>query len=331
MAMRQRSVRERWLEIVLSAFLALTFQQAAAAESKPFCSENVIRLVVPFAPGGPVDSAARLMAEPLRTALSQTVIVESRPGASGSVGAAYVAQQPGNGCTILISYDTQGVNPALYPHLPFDTLKDFKSVMLIGTVSNVVVVHPSQPWKSFDQFVSDAKKTEFAYATGGVGSLAHLTMKILEQDFGFHMRHVPYRGGSPAVQAVIGGHVPVMIGSVLSVAPAVQDNRIRALVQTGLKRDPLLPGVPTLNELGRSGFNVVSWLGVFMPAATSAEHVVRLNKELVTIMHDATIQSRFSALGVQVVASSPQELQTFLEKEVHRWTDVVKRYDIKAQ
>jgi tripartite-type tricarboxylate transporter receptor subunit TctC len=103
------------------------------------------------------------------------------------------------------------------------------------------------------------------------------------------------------------------------------------LVQTGLKRDPLLPNVPTLNELGRSGFNVVSWLGVFMPAATSAEHVARLNKELITIMHDATIQSRFNALGVQVVASSPQELQTFLEKEVHRWTDVVKRYDIKAQ
>jgi tripartite-type tricarboxylate transporter receptor subunit TctC len=203
--------------------------------------------------------------------------------------------------------------------------------MLIGTVSNVVVVHPSQPWKSFDQFVADAKKTEFAYATGGVGSLAHLTMKILEQDFGFQMRHVPYRGGSPAVQAVIGGHVPVMIGSVLSVAPAVQDNRIRALVQTGLKRDPPLPNVPTLNELGRSGFNVVSWLGVFMPAATSAEHVARLNKELIAIMHDATIQSRFIALGVQVVASSPQELQTFLEKEVHRWTDVVKRYDIKAQ
>jgi tripartite-type tricarboxylate transporter receptor subunit TctC len=321
----------RWLRIALSMPLALAFQQAAAAQTKPFCSESVIRIVVPFAPGGPVDSVARLISEPLRVALSQTVIVESRPGASGSVGAAYVAQQPANGCTILLSYDTQGVNPALYPNLPFDTLKDFKSVMLLGTVSNVVVVHPSQPWTSFEQLVADAKKTEFAYATGGSGTLAHLTMKILEQDFGFQMRHVPYRGGAPAAQAVIGGHVPVMIGSVLSVAPAVQDKRIRALFQTGLKRDALLPDVPTLSELGRPGFNVVSWLGMFMPKGTPDALITRLNEALVKIMRDATIQSRFNALGVQVVGSSPQEMQTFLEKEVRRWTDVVKRYNIKMQ
>jgi tripartite-type tricarboxylate transporter receptor subunit TctC len=301
----------------------------AAGAAEPLCPENAIKIVAPFPPGGPTDITARLLGERLREQFGQTVIVESRAGASGSIGTGYVAQQPGNGCTILLSYDTHAVNPAVYP-LPFDTAKAFRPVMLIGKLPNAIAVNAAQPWKSFDELIAAARKGGLVYASGASAGVAHFSMKLVEQMYGVEMQHVPYKGGAPAVQDLFGGHVPIMIGSVFALAPGVRDGRARALVQTGAQRHPLMPDVPTLAELGHPGFETASWMGIFLPASASDSTVTRLHDALAVALQEPVVRERLTALGVVLVGSSPEELGDFVKSEIARWTEVVKRYDIKA-
>jgi len=317
---------------VLAGALVLTLLLAGSASvraAEPFCPEANIKIVPPFPPGGPTDITARLLGDKLRVQFGQNVIVEPRPGASGAIGTGYVAQQPGNGCTILLSYDTHAVNPALYP-LPFDTLTAFRPVTLIGTMPNAIAVHPSRPWTTFDQLMAAAKKEHLVYASGATAGVANFSMKLIEQMYGVEMQNVPYKGGAPAAQDLFGGHVPMMIGSVFVLAPGVHDGRARALVQTGAKRHPLMPDVPTVAELGHPGFNAASWMGIFLPAGASDALVTRLHDALVVALQDAVVRERLTALGVEVTGSSPDELGTFVKSEIARWTDVVKRYDIKG-
>jgi tripartite-type tricarboxylate transporter receptor subunit TctC len=206
-------MRFRGCAIALAA--ALLMAEPGAALSQTVCPENVIRIIVPFPPGGPTDVAARLLAEKLKDRLGQNVIVESRAGAGGATGTGYVAQQPGNGCTMLLAYDTHAVNPVLL-QLPFDTIAAFKPVVMVGTIPNIIAAHPAQPYNTFAAMVADAKKEpdRLAYATGGTGTVAHLSMKQIEQQYGMQLRNVPYRGGAPAAADVVAGHVPMMVGSV---------------------------------------------------------------------------------------------------------------------
>jgi tripartite-type tricarboxylate transporter receptor subunit TctC len=307
----------------------LLFGNLSARAAEPFCPENSVKIIAPFPPGGPTDITARLLAEKLRVSFGQTVVTESRPGASGSIGTNFVAQQPGNGCTILLSYDTHAVNPALLP-LPFDTVTAFKPVMLIGTLPNAVAVHASQPWKTFAELVASAKKGDLVYASGAPAGVAYFSMKLIEQIYGIEMRHVPYKGASPAVQDLLGGHVPIMIGSVFALSPGARDGRVRALVQTGARRHPLMADVPTVAELGNPGFNTASWMGIFLPAAASDAMVVRLHDAIAVALQDRVVRDRLTALGVELVGSSPDELGAFVKSEIARWTEVVKRYDIRA-
>ncbi len=316
--------------VATTVCLAIAFALPAARAAEPFCPEANIKIVVPFPPGGPTDITARLLGEKLRVQFGQNVIVEPRPGASGSIGTGYVAQQPGNGCTMLLSYDTHAVNPALYS-LPFDTVAAFRPVMLIGTMPNAIAVHPSHPWKTFDELMAAAKKDHLVYATGASAGVAHFTMKLIEQMYGVEMQVVPYKGGAPAAQDLFGGHVPMMIGSVFVLAPGVRDGRARALVQTGAKRHPLMPDVPTVAELGHPGFNAASWMGIFLPAGASDALVTRLHDALAVALEDAVVRERLTKLGVDITASSPDELGAFVKSEIARWTDVVKRYDIKPE
>jgi tripartite-type tricarboxylate transporter receptor subunit TctC len=331
---RAAKARRNWPRRAGALTLALlALCTPARAEAQAFCPESVIKLIVPFPAGGPVDSTARIISEPLREVLEQTVILETRTGASGTTATAFVAQQPGNGCTVLLSYDTHGVNPALFDNLPYDTLTAFKPVTLLGTIPNVLAAHPSTPWKALEELVAAArgKDDEFAYATGGNGTIAHLTMKRIEQIYDIRMRHVPYRGAAPAVQDTLGGHVPMMMGSVLALGPATRDGRLRALVQTGARRHPLLPETPTLSERVERGFEAVSWIGVFLPASAPDALATRLNGALRDVLAKPDVKQRLAALGVEIVASSPAELQAFVENEVRRWSEVARRYNVKAE
>ena len=297
--------------------------------AEPFCPESAVKIVVPFPPGGPTDITARLLGARLRERFGQNVIVEARPGGAGSIGTAYVAQQPGNGCTILLAYDTHAVNPAIYS-LPFDTVAAFKPVTLIGTIPNTLAVHVSQPWKTFDELIADAKKTELVYATGSNAGVAHFAMKLIEQMYGVQLRHVPYKGGAPAAQDLFAGHVPMMMGSVMALSPGIQAGKTRPVLQTGLKRHPLIPDTPTVIELGHPGFTAVSWMGIFLPASAPDALVTRLHDELVLVLQDAVIRDRLATFGVEVVASSPQELGALVKSEVGRWGELVRRHDIKT-
>jgi tripartite-type tricarboxylate transporter receptor subunit TctC len=287
---------------------------------------------VPVPPGGPTDVSARVLAEKLKDRLGQNVLVESRPGAAGATGTGYVAQQPGNGCTMLLAYDTHAVNPSLLK-LTFDTATAFKPVMLIGTIPNMIAAHPSQPWKSFAEMVAAAKKENesLAYATGGSGTVAHMSMKLIEQAYGVKLRQVPYKGGAPAAADLIAGHVPMMIGSVTALGAFVRDGKARALVQFGAGRHPLLPDTPTLAELGQKGFTSEAWIGIFVPASTSDGSVTRFNTELKAVLQDPWVRERMAAIGVQLTGSSPEELGSFVKSEMARWGHVVRTYEIKPE
>jgi tripartite-type tricarboxylate transporter receptor subunit TctC len=310
--------------------LVVVASASVAQAVEPFCPESAVKIVVPFPPGGPTDISARILGERLRDRFGQNVVVEARAGASGSIGTGYVAQQPGNGCTILLAYDTHAVNPALYS-LPFDTVTAFRPVMLVGTIPNTLAVHPSQPWKTLDELMAAAKKTELVYASGASAGVAHFSMKLIEQFYDVELRHVPYKGAAPAVQDLIGGHVPMMIGSVVALAPAINAGKARALVQTGAKRHPLLPDTPTVAELGHPGFSTASWIGIFLPAGAPDALVARLHDDLAAVLQDAFIRERMAAIGVELVGSSPAELGTFVNAEIARWTDVIRRHNIKPE
>ncbi len=312
------------------AALALAFPGDALAQA--VCPENVIRIIVPFPPGGPTDVAARLLAEKLKDRVGQNVIVESRAGAGGATGTGYVAQQPGNGCTLLLAYDTHAVNPVLL-QLPFDTLTAFKPVVMIGTIPNIIGAHPAQPYKTFAEMVAEAKKEpdRLAYATGGTGTVAHLSMKQIEQQYGMQLRNVPYRGGAPAAADLVAGHVPMMVGSVQALGKFVQENKVRALVQLGTKRHPMLPDTPTMDELGIKGFSSASWMGIFVPSSTPDAIVARFHDDLANVLGDPWVRERMASMGVELTVGSSAELGQFVKAELARWGDVVKRYNIKAE
>jgi tripartite-type tricarboxylate transporter receptor subunit TctC len=323
--------RMRLEAVALAAVTALALS-VTATRAENVCPENVIRISVPFPPGGPTDVAARILAEKVKDRLGQNVIVESRAGAGGATGTGYVAQQPGNGCIMLLAYDTHAVNPVLL-NLPFDTLTAFKPVVMIGTIPNIIGANPSQPYKTFAEMVAEAKKEpdRLAYATGGTGTVAHLSMKQIEQQYGMQLRNVPYRGGAPAAADVVAGHVPMMVGSVQALGKFVQDGKVRALVQLGAKRHPMLPDTPTMDEIGMKGFSSVSWMGIFVPSATPDPIVARFHDELKIVLNDSWARERMASMGVELNAGSSAELGQFVKSEMARWGDVVKRYNIKVE
>lgn len=321
----------RWSALALAAGAAF-FLASPLAHAQPVCAENVIRIIVPFPPGGPTDVAARVLAEKLKDRLGQNVIVESRAGAGGATGTGYVAGLPGNGCTMLLAYDSHAVNPVLL-QLPFDTATAFKPVILIGMIPNIIAAHPSQPFKTFAEMVTEAKKEpeKLAYATGGTGTVAHMSMKQIEQRYDMLLRNVPYRGGAPAAQDLLAGHVPLMVGSVQALGKFVQEGKVRALVQLGSRRHAMLPDTPTMSELGMTGFNSSSWIGIFVPASTPDPVATRFYTELKTVLEDSWVKERMASMGVELLASPPAELGAFVKGEMARWAEVVKRYNIKVE
>jgi tripartite-type tricarboxylate transporter receptor subunit TctC len=205
--------------------------------------------------------------------------------------------------------------------------------VMIGTIPNIIGAHPSQPYKTFAEMAAEAKKEpdRLAYATGGTGTVAHLSMKQIEQQYGMELRNVPYRGGAPAAADVVAGHVPMMVGSVQALGKFVQDGKVRALVQLGTKRHPMLPDTPTMDELGMKGFSSASWMGIFVPSSTPDATVTRFHDGLANVLGDPWIRERMASMGVELTVGSSADLGAFVKSELTRWGDVVKRYNIKAE
>jgi tripartite-type tricarboxylate transporter receptor subunit TctC len=294
-----------------------------------------IRLIAVFPPGGSVDQVARVLSAQLTTQLGQQVIVENKGGGSGTIGTAAVAQAPGDGYTFGVVFDTHAVNPSLIPSMPFNTLKDLASVMLIGTAPMALVAHPNQPYKSFKDVVaaSKAKPGSVAFGTIGSGSLGHLAMTQLGNSLGVEFTHVPYRGGGPLMTDAVGGQVPVAIGTVFLVNPHVKSGRLIALGVTSDKPDPQMPGVQPFSKQGVAGlssFEALAWWGVIAPATMPPAMVKRMNDELVKALKVPAVADKLSAQGIDLLSSSPAQMDAFMKTEIERWAKVVKENKIKA-
>jgi tripartite-type tricarboxylate transporter receptor subunit TctC len=303
---------------------------AARAQSWP---SGTIRIVAPFPPGGSVDAIARMVQPGLQQRLGATVLIENRPGGSGSIGAASVAKAAPDGNTWLFVFDTHAVNPSLLPNLPFDSRKDLDPVLLIGTAPNVLATHPSRPYKSLADVIEAAKAKPAAinYGTIGAGSLGHLTIVLLSKRAGVQLVHVPYRGGGPAVNDAIAGHVDLVIGSAALLSTQIQAGNLRPLVQTGLKRQPSLAQVPTVAESGFSDFESLAWWGVFGPTGTPKLIADRFRTELTAVLREERIAKQLTdSQQITLSLGGPEELRQFFEDQIRVWGAVVRDNEIKS-
>jgi tripartite-type tricarboxylate transporter receptor subunit TctC len=311
----------------LAALTALPL--GAAAQAWP--TRQPIRLVAVFPPGGSVDQVARILAQPLSQQLGQSVIVENKGGASGSIGTAAVAAAPADGYTFALVFDTHAVNPSLIPNLPFDTRKDLVPLVLVGTSAMVLATHAGSEYKTFSDVVAAAKSGKsVSYGSIGSGSLGHLAMALLARTGGPNLQHIPYKGGGPLMNDAVAGHVPLSMGSVFLTKPHIDSKRMRALAVTTSKRAPELPDVPTIAESGYPGFDAPAWWAVIAPARTPPEIVRRMNEELNKALKSPDVAARLAGQGISVIGGTPEVARTFIDKQVDIWSQVVKENNIKA-
>lgn len=317
---------------LLVGLLALSATAGALAQSGPaWPMRGPIKLVAVFPPGGSVDQVARILAQPLQAQLGQSVIVENKGGASGSIGAAAVAASPADGYTFAVVFDTHGVNPALIPNLPFDSKKDLPPLILVGTSPMVLATFAGSEYKTFADVVAAAKaKKNVSYGTIGSGSLGHVAMELLGKNGGIAWTHVPYKGGGPLMNDAVAGHVPLSIGSVFVTKPHIDSKRMRPLAVTTSKRSPNLPDVPTMAESGYPGFEAPAWWAVLAPAKTPPEIVRRMNEEINKALKNPEIASKLAAQGIDVVGGTPESAKTFVDRQMDIWAKVVKDNNIKA-
>jgi tripartite-type tricarboxylate transporter receptor subunit TctC len=323
--------RLRQVVAVMAGVLMVSWMAAGSAWAQAWPTRQPIKLVAVFPPGGSVDQVARLLAPALSAQLGQSVIVENRGGASGSIGAAAVAAAPADGYTFAVVFDTHGVNPSLIPNMPFDSRKDLSPVVLVGTAPMVLGTPAGSDFKSFGDVVAAAKTGQGAsYGSIGSGSLGHLAMALLGKSAGLNFQHIPYKGGGPLMNDAVAGHVPLAIGSVFLLKPFVDNKRVRALAVTTTKRAADLPDVPTLAELGFTGFEAPAWWAVLAPARTPPEIVSRMNEALNKVMRSPELAKRLDAQGIDVAGGSPEAARAFIERQMDVWGKVVRDNQIKA-
>ena len=303
-------------------------QQAASAYPL-----RPIRLIVPFAPGGSNDIMARLIGQKFGEAFGQQVVIDNRAGASGLIGTDLAAKAPPDGYTLLMMSLTLAVNPSLFRKLPYDTEKDLLPVTLVASAPLMLVVHPSLPAKSVKELIAHAKANpgKLNFGSGGPGTTPHLAGEMLKTMAGLQMTHVPYKGGGPALADLVGGQIQLMLENIPSTLPFVKGEKLRALGVTGLKRSALVPDLPTLDEAGLKGYEIVGWNGLFVPAGTPRAIVTRLHGETVKALAQPDMKARLATLGAEGVGSTPEEFKAFVKAEIGKWARVVKQAGLKAE
>jgi tripartite-type tricarboxylate transporter receptor subunit TctC len=295
----------------------------ASAQSYP---AKPVRLIVPIAPGGGTDIVARLIAQKASDGLGQQMVVDNRPGAGGIIGTELVAKAPADGYTVLLTPTSHAINPSLYAKLPYDTAKDFAPVSLALSVTTVFVAHPSLPVRTVKDVVALAKSKpgELAFGSAGNGHLFHLTGEIFRTSAGLSMVHVPYKGGAPAITALMGGEVAILFETMLALQPYIQSQRVRAIAVASAQRSPLMPDLPTFVESGYPAVVAANWYGFFAPAGTPKETVGRLNAEIVRALKSPDVQGKLLPQGSEIVASSPEQLGEFMRAETAKWAKAAK-------
>jgi tripartite-type tricarboxylate transporter receptor subunit TctC len=285
-----------------------------------------VRIVVPYAAGGGTDALARYLAQGLERRLGQPFIIENRPGQGTATGGAYVARSAPDGYTLLAATSsTLAFNPSVYKKLPYDPLVDFSPISLVAAVPFVLVVNPSLPVGSVSDLIKLAKARpgELSYASGGMGAPHHIYMELFKSMTGTDIRHIPYRGGGPALGDVVAGHVPIMFGDVGPVTGLVREGRVKALGVSVGKRVETLPDVPTLLEAGLPGYEANSWQSLVAPANVPLPIVAALNTALTAFLAEPATRSHFLQLGMQPLSSTPQEFASYLRAEIAKWAPII--------
>jgi tripartite-type tricarboxylate transporter receptor subunit TctC len=317
------------LRLVCAAAL-LAAMQCALGQDYP---ARPIRLVVPASPGGGTDISARILAEGLGHALGQTVVVDNRAGAGTVLGADIVSKAPPDGYTLLISPNSLAFNVALYKKLPYNTLRDFAPISLVADQPNILVAHPSIAAKSFGEFVALARAQpgKLSYGSGGVGVGSHLAMELLLISQKIELVHVPYKGIGPAVTALLGNEVAVVLSTFASALPHVKGGRMRALGVTSRERAPALPEVPTIAESGVPGYEYGTWYGLLAPTGTPRAVVQKLNRAVAEVLASAKTAERFVHQGLTPTPSTPAQFSAHLKADTERWIKVVRDAKIPQQ
>ena len=315
---------------VLLASLALFFS-ATHGQSYP---SKPLRLIVPFSAGGSSDVLARGVAKQLGEQMGEPVVVENRAGAGGMIALEFVAKSPADGYTLLFgTIGTNGIGPALYKNLSFDPVKDLAPVSSLHTLPNVLLVNAGVPAKTVAELIALAKAQpgKLTFASAGSGSASHLSGVLLKSATGIDILHVPYKGGGTAMPDVLSGQVSMMIETATGALSAIRSGKVRALAVTTAQRWSQLADVPTMIEAGVPGFEITSWTGLFVPAATPAPIAGRLNGELVKAARDPGYVKTMTALGVEAISSTPQEFAAFIESEVAKWGRAIKESGARVE
>ena len=327
-----RTPRRQFL--TLAATLAASAGLPAAAQTAAFPTRP-IRLLVPHAPGGNSDAFGRILAQYLSERVGQQVVVENKPGAGGTVACALVSKSPPDGYTLVVADNgTHAIAPTLYgSKLSYDVFKDFTPITLAASFPAVILLHPSVPATTAQEFVALVKSQpgKFTYSSAGTGNGSHLTIELFRTAAGgLDMLHVPYKGGAPAVQALLAGEVQMTAVSVNTALPHVQSGKVRALGVASSKRSPAMPDVPTFIESGIA-FEGDSWLAIFGPPGLPAEVTAKLNADITATLRLPEVQERLAKIGLVVVASTPAELTAVLERDVPKWGKAVKESGAVAE
>ena len=309
---------------------------ALAAGGAAVCAQGYpnkpIRMVVTYPTGGAPDILARIFSE--KVGLGQPVVVDNKPGAGGNIGAEVVAKAPNDGYTLVMgTVNTHSINGALYAKMPYDMVRDFTPVSLIASTPNLLVVNLNLPVKNVQELIAYAKANpdKLSFGSPGIGSSIHISGELMKTMTGIKMTHVPYKGRQFAIPDLLGGQIQLMFDNMPSALPLAKEGKLRALGQTGPKRSPAAPDVPTVAEQGVPGFEVTSWFAIFAPAGTPKDIVSRLNAEAQRVYRLPDVQDRLKILGLDTVLSTPEELGRVQEAEVIKWARVVRESGAKAE
>ena len=305
---------------------------ATAAQAQPYPSKP-IRFVVPYPAGGPLDTVARLLGQKVSESVHQPVIVDNKPGAGGNIGADMVAKSPADGYTILMgAVATHAINPTLYPGIPYDAAKDFIAVTQLASTPNVLVVNPLVPASSVREFIAYAKAHpgKLNFGSGSTGSAGHLAGELFKTMAGVDMTHVPYKGAAPAMNDLIGGQIQLMFDNLASSLAQVRGGKVKALAVTTAKRSPLAPELPTIAESGLPGFDINTWFGLFVPAATPHAIVERLHDEFTRALALPDIREKMLNLGAEPVGSTPEAFAAYVQSEREKYARLVKASGARA-
>ena len=327
MTLHSIASRTRAAGLAVMAAIACCLLAAGGTAAAQTWPTRPVKLVVPFPPGGPLDTIGRAIAQKLTEAWGQSVIVENKPGAGGNIGADFVAKSAPDGYTVVMgALSTHAVNPSLYAKMPYDAQKDFAPITLVAITPNVLVVNPSLPVHSVKELIAYAKAHpgKLSFGSGSIGSAGHLAGELFKVDTGVDIVHVPYKGAAPAMQALLAGDTQLMFDNLASSLAQVKAGKLRALAVTTAQRSSFAPDLPTMAEAGVPGFDISTWFGLLAPAGTPPFIIEKWNLRVREILSAPEMRDRLAAQGAQASPDTPEEFAQFIATEIAKYARVVK-------